>query len=119
MKLFSATIEEFEGVPKIRLPLKMKWSKEGQRYLSTKQALAWELKKCYHGKDPMTFEMSLSCAIHLRHRRGIDIDNAVGFLMDSLQYAGIVENDKWIKELRKVNLFQGKVNRVVVELRRL
>ena len=67
----------------------------------------------------MTFEMSLSCAIHLRHRRGIDIDNAVGFLMDSLQYAGIVENDKWIKELRKVNLFQGKVNRVVVELRRL
>lgn len=126
MTLFSATIEDFELTPKIRLPIKMKWSKQGQKYLKMKEALAWSLQKYYQGVEPVAFEVSMSCAIHLKHRRRVDLDNLTGSIMDALQYQDdskgikpIILDDRQIKELKKVNLFQGKVNRVVVELRRL
>lgn len=124
--LFQATIEDFEIIPKIRLPLTMKWSKQGQRYLKMKEVLAWKLREYYQGADPMAFEVSMSCAIHLKHRRRCDLDNLAGSLMDALQYRDdskgikpIILDDRQIKEFKKVNLFQGKVNRVVVNLRRL
>lgn len=126
MTLFSATIEGFELTPKIRLPIKMKWSKQGQRYLKMKEDLAWKLREHYQGMDPLAFKISMSCAIHLKHRRRIDIDNLIGAVMDALQYRDdskgikpIILDDRQIKEFKKVNLFQGNINRIVVSLRRL
>lgn len=117
--LFRATIEDFEVIPKIRLPLKMKWSKAGKRYLERKEQLAWMLKKHFNGSEPMSCNISLSCAIHLNHKRRTDLDNLIGFVGDSLQYAGIIADDRQIIELKKCNVFRDGKARLVIELRRL
>lgn len=119
MYLFRATIEGFEVIPKIRLPLTMKWSKAGRRYLERKEQLAWILKKHFNFDAPIDYDVSLSCAIHLNHRRRTDLDNLIGFVGDSLQYAGVILDDRQIIEFKKCNLFRGKKARLIVELRRL
>ena len=125
--LFSCTIEDFEVIPKIRLPLKMKWSKAGQRYLSMKANLAYELRRHYgFNRDKLDGLLSLSCAIHFNNNRKRDIDNAVATLMDALQYSdpskgiyAIIENDHQIRELSKCNIFYDGKSRLIVTLRRL
>lgn len=127
MCLFRATIEDFEVIPKIRLPLTMKWSKAGRRYLSMKANLAYELRRHFgFRRDILKEELSLSCAIHYKDRRKRDVDNSVGAIMDALQYedkskglSPIIENDHQIRELRKCNIFYDGKARVVIELRRL
>ena len=118
-KLFSVTIEDFEIIPKIRLPLKMKWTKAGRRYLERKEQLAFMLKKRFKYNEPITCNISLSCAIHLNHKRRTDLDNLIGFLCDSLQYAGIIADDRQIIELSKCKVFRDGKARVVIELRRI
>ena len=125
--LFHAVIEDFEVIPKIRLPLKMKWSKAGKRYLSMKANLAYELRRHYgFNRDKLDGQLSLSCAIHFNNNRKRDIDNAVATLMDALQYSdpskgiyAIIENDHQIRELKKCNIYYDGRTRVVIELRRL
>ena len=117
--LFRATIEDVEIIPKIRLPLKMKWSKAGKRYLQHKEELAWLLKKHFMFTEPITCNVSMSCAIHLKHRRRTDLDNLIGYVLDSLQYAGVIKDDRQIVELRKCNVFRDGKARLIIELRRL
>lgn len=125
--LFRATIEGFEIIPKIRLPLKMKWSQSGQRYLCMKENLAYELRGHFgFRRDTLEGLLSLSCAIHYINKRKRDVDNSVGAIMDALQYCDaskgiypIIENDHQIRELKKCNIFYDGKARVVVELRRL
>ena len=125
--LFSCTIEDFEVIPKIRLPLMMKWSKAGQRYLSMKANLAYELRRRYgFNRDKLDGLLSLSCAIHFNNKRKRDIDNAVATLMDALQYSdpskgihAIIENDHQVRELSKCNIFYDGKSRLTVTLRRL
>ena len=123
--LFRATIEDFEVIPKIRLPLTMKWSKAGKRYLSMKANLAYELRRHFgFNRDKLDVLLSLSCAIHYKDRRKRDVDNSVGAIMDALQYAdpskgleAIIENDHQIRELKKCNIFYDGKARLVIELR--
>lgn len=125
--LFHAVIEDFEVIPKIRLPLKMKWSKAGQRYLSMKANLAYELRRHFgFRRDTLKDILSLSCAIHYKDRRKRDCDNSIGAIMDALQYKDeskgilpIIENDHQIRELKKCNIFYDGKARLVIELRRL
>lgn len=125
--LFSATIEDFEIIPKIRLPLKMKWTKAGKRYLSMKSNLAFELRQRFgFNREILQGLLSLSCAIHYKDRRKRDCDNSIGAIMDALQYRDdskgilpIIENDHQIRELKKCNIFYDGKARLVVELRRL
>jgi len=119
MCLYRAVIEDVEIIPKIRLPLKMKWSKAGQRYLQHKEELAWLLKKHFMFSEPITCNVSMSCAIHLKHRRRTDLDNLIGYVLDSLQYAGVIKDDRQIVELKKCNVFRDGKARLIVELRRL
>lgn len=127
MCLFRATIEDFEVIPKIRLPLTMKWSKAGKRYLSMKANLAYELRRHFgFRRETLQGLLSLSCAIHFNNKRKRDIDNSVATLMDALQYADpskgilpIIENDHQIRELKKCNIFYDGKARVVIELRLL
>ena len=117
--LFRATIEDFEIIPKIRLPLTMKWSKAGKRYLERKEQLAFLLKKHFMFNEPITCNVSISCAIHLRHKRRTDLDNLLGYVFDSIQYAGIIADDRQIVEIRKSNVFRDGKARLVIELRRI
>lgn len=120
MSLFNCTIEDFGLIPKRRSPNKTKF-REGspeQKYLQNKEDLAWLLKSKYKGKT-ITDDLSLSCGIHLSHRRKTDLDNLVGTIMDSLQYAGIIENDSQIREFGKCNIYQGKTNRIIICLKLL
>ena len=121
--LFRAMIEGFELMPKIRLPrFNQTRFKRGRpnrytKYLDMKKALAWEFKKAYTSNLPLQGELSLSCSIHLKHRRKTDLDNCIGSVLDALQYAGIIDDDSQIKEFGRCVLFQDGVARVVVELR--
>lgn len=125
--LFKATIEDFEIVPKIRLPLKMKWTKQGKRYLSMKTELAYELRKQFgFNRDTLTDLLSLSCEIHYKDKRKRDCDNSIGSIMDALQYSdaskgimAIIENDHQIREISKCRVFYGSAAKVVIELKRL
>jgi Holliday junction resolvase RusA-like endonuclease len=117
--LYRAIIEDVEIIPKIRLPLKMKWSKQGKRYLEHKEQLSWMLKKHFKFIEPIDYNVSISCAIHLAHRRRVDLDNLLGYVFDSLQYAGVIKDDRQIVEVKKCNVFRDGCARLVVELRRL
>ena len=119
MCLYRAVIEDVEVIPKIRLPLKMKWSKAGQRYLQHKEELAWMLKKHFMFTEPIDCNVSISCAIHLKHRRRTDLDNLLGYVFDCLQHAAVILDDKQIVELKKCNVFRDGKARLIVELRRL
>ena len=117
--LFHAVIEDFEVIPKIRLPLKMKWTKAGKRYLERKEQLAFILKQHFKLSEPITCNVSMSCAIHLNHKRRVDLDNLVGFCQDSLQYSGVIKDDRQIIELSKCNVYRDGNSRLIVTLRRL
>lgn len=117
--LFHATIEDFEVIPKIRLPLKMKWTKAGKRYLERKEQLAFIFKQHFMEREPITCNVSMSCAIHLNHKRRTDLDNLIGFVSDSLEYSGVISNDQQIIELKKCNVYRDGKARLIVTLRRL
>lgn len=118
--IFTCTVEDFALIPKRRCPNKTKYRKGSpeQKYLANKEALAWEFKSKFKGKT-ITGSLSLSCGIHLSHRRIVDLDNLTGTIKDALQDAGVIENDHQIKEFDKINMYQGKINRVCVTLKRL
>jgi len=118
--LFSCTIEDFGVIPKRRSPNKARY-KVGSptwKYYQNRDELA-QLFAFKHKGEQITVPVTLSCVIHLAHRRVCDLDNLVGCLQDSLVVAGILRDDSLIREFDKCNMYQKAkgVERVVVSLK--
>lgn len=119
MILFSATIENFEIVPYTRMTQKSKYlDPRALKYLASQEALAFEFKKSWNGKDAIDYPVEISFSVHVPHRRG-DCSNFLKAIEDALQYAGIISNDNIIEGIGRSNLFRDGKKRVVVNLRRL
>ena len=121
LSLFNCTIEDFGLIPKRRCPNKTKFRKGSpeQKYLQNKEALAWELKSRWKGKKPILCDLSLSCGIHLNHKRIVDLGNLIGTIEDALQDAGIIGNDYQIKKYEQCEIYQYKTNHIEISLKAL
>ena len=118
--IFQAIIDGIELVPKQRMTGRSRFLKRSQRYLQTKKALAWEMKKRNERKKPYEGKVILTCSIHLTHRRRVDLDNAVGAVMDALQYAGIIQDDRQVVAFTDCWLYQKSPKpRIAVKLQSL
>lgn len=115
--LFRATVENIEIVPYVRMTQSSKWNKQSRRYLDSQAALAWQFKQCWNGNGPIDYPVEISYAVH--RKRWADNSNILKALEDALQYAGIVENDRWIEGTGRTRTYRDKKSRVVIELRRL
>lgn len=117
--LFRATIEHIEITPYVRMTQASKWSKQARKYLVSQATLAWEFKKHWNGNGhgPIDYPVEISYAVH--RKRWADNSNILKALEDALQYAGIVENDKWIQGTGRTRTYRDDKSRVIVELRRL
>lgn len=119
MILFSALIEDIVVIPYVRMTRKSTWTPRAQRYLKSQQDLATMFKQHYKKKEPISEPCILSYSVHLPHKRRVDDDNIRKALQDALQYAGIVEDDRWIKGSDKARTWQDGRSRVAVTLKRL
>lgn len=69
---------------------------EGKAY---KNAVLVHLKKLYRGK-PCLDEVALEIAVSYPDRRRRDLDNLLKITQDSLVFAGLLKDDRQIKDLR-------------------
>lgn len=119
--LFTFSLNDFEVFPKVRMTTKGKWNKRARRQLDNQGALAQWFKKAYGNKKPITEPCLLSFAIHLPHKRRVDVDNLQKAIQDALQYGGVIENDYLIRGTDNTRLWQRARGpaRVCVTLKRL
>lgn len=107
--LFSITIEDFHMIPAVRMTGKSIYGsrtrKRTMAYLDNKRALAWLFKQAHKG-ETITTPCILSFAVHLPHRRIVDVDNIQKTIQDALQDAQVVSNDHLIKGTDKTRLYQ-------------
>ena len=119
MILFTASVEGFTIMPKVRMTQGSKWSPRAKQYLKSQSDLAMLLKAQYKRKTPISEPCILSYAVHLPHKRRVDDDNVRKALQDSLQHAGIILDDYLIRGTDKTRLYQDGEARVVVVLKSL
>lgn len=121
MILFQATIEDFTMIPKVRMTQRSKWTKAARRYLASQEALATLFKAAYGQKYPISIPCIISFSVHLPHKRRVDSDNIDKALRDSLQRAGVIEDDYLIRGTHNTILHQKSKGpaRVVVSLKAL
>ena len=123
--LFTCSIDDFEVYPKVRMTQRSKWNPRAKRQLENQANMATWFRIHYRGgnkkKEPISFPCILSFAVHLPHKRRIDVDNIQKAIQDALEYGGIVENDCLIRGTDKTRLWQKSkgVSRVCVTLKRL
>ena len=119
-EIFQASVAGIDIVPKQRLTRPGRFTKRAQRYLKSKEDLAWMFKTALNTPKPQkTYEglVSLSAVICLTHNRVVDLDNLIGTVADALQDSGVIKNDRQIKKL-DCELFQGKkVGKVIVSVK--
>lgn len=117
--LFSVIIEGFRIIPYTRMTGRGKRSPRTLRYLQNREALAWEFKKVWGNREPICEPVILSYAVHLSHRRKVDRDNITKAIQDALEQAGVVKDDCLIIGTDRTRLWRDRIDRVVVNLKRL
>lgn len=73
-------------------------TKIGNRYRADIQAIVWAQ---YNGRPPkLRGRLGIAIGVMSRDKRLADLDNYQKALFDSLEFAGLVENDKWFRDSR-------------------
>jgi len=119
--LFTCSLEDFEVYPKVRMTQKSKWNPRAKRQLENQASMAEWFQLAYKGKPAIAEPCILSFAVHLPHKRRIDVDNIQKAIQDALQYGGIVVDDYLIRGTDTTRLWQRSkgVSRLCVTLKRL
>lgn len=121
--IFQAEVKNFVLIPWTAMTRRGQWrSKRAQNYLACKKALAWELKKQWQGKEPITQVYKLSFFVYLPVKKGrhADITNCQKALEDSLKYAGIIKDDNQTVEIERAKIVRrAKEGRIGIVLKQL
>jgi Holliday junction resolvase RusA-like endonuclease len=115
--LYAGSLVDFEVKPKGRPKVNRKTG--GVYCGSTKnQTDLATLLLAYRKKKPIDEPCIMSLIVHLGHMRHCDWDNICKQVMDALEEARIVTNDRLIRGADKVRLYQkkGGPNTIVVTL---
>lgn len=122
--IFTCSLDDFEIFSKVRMTGPGKWSKRARRQLDNQSALATWFKMAYSGggdREPINEPCILSFAVHLPHRRRVDVDNIQKAIQDALQYGGVIEDDYLIRGTDSTRLWQKSKGpaRICVTLKKL
>ena len=87
--------------PYVRMTQRSKWTERAQRYLSSQQVIALQLKaqmsrrgwEPVPGQTPVAVDLSVTVPGRLHCS---DLDNTVKDVLDAAQYAGILPDDRWV-----------------------
>jgi len=94
-------------------------SRNGRVYIKAQgkeyRELVWSMsRKC---PDKYTEPVAVTFTLYPPDQRKRDLDNVLKAMQDALEYAGVIENDALINDLRIVRADPVKGGRVVCEIR--
>ncbi len=81
-------------VPKVRMTQKSKWGPRAKKCLEYQEKVAWHARAAKI--PPLTGDVELTVRICQPDRGRADLDNIVKSIQDSLQYAGVIKNDRQV-----------------------
>jgi Holliday junction resolvase RusA-like endonuclease len=114
------------GKPTSQKNLKRAGIRNGKSFIYTppevqrwKTSAVHQLKEQWHyaGAIPSKIELEAEVHSYLGKGQSIDADNLLGGPLDSLQRAGILENDYWIKKVTSLRLKDKEEPRVIIWLK--
>lgn len=90
-------------------------------HITAWEALAlWEIEnqlKIYNFTEPFTCKVSVDIVIFLPDRKRRDIDNMLKTLWDTLEKAGIIQNDSLIHEVHTIKHVEKGLNGIFLKIR--